>query len=316
MDILVYGAGVVGSVYAARLQGAGHRITVLARGVRLAKIREHGLILEDVSAGVRSACRVLTTHGLRAGDSYDVAVIAVRCEQLGVALRDLAANRNIPVVIFMVNNPAGPIELVNALGVERVVLGFSGVGGALEGHVVRYVQIAQQSTTVGGVGGRKTVGVELAAGLMRDAGLPVRIESDMEAWLTAHAFFVTCVCGALYLEGADCGRLSRSREGVGLMVDGVREGFGVMRRLGRRVHPLGLKVMFCWMPRGFAVSYWRRFFSESSAEYSIAGHARHAVEEMRTLAVECRRLASLANVSTPALERLYRAVDDYAEGRL
>ncbi len=32
MDILVYGAGVVGSVYAARLKAAGHNVSLLARG--------------------------------------------------------------------------------------------------------------------------------------------------------------------------------------------------------------------------------------------------------------------------------------------
>ncbi len=34
MDILVYGAGVLGSLYAARLQQAGQHVTILARGPR------------------------------------------------------------------------------------------------------------------------------------------------------------------------------------------------------------------------------------------------------------------------------------------
>ena len=36
MKILVYGAGVIGTLYAARLQDGGNRVTVVARGQRLA----------------------------------------------------------------------------------------------------------------------------------------------------------------------------------------------------------------------------------------------------------------------------------------
>ncbi len=47
MKILFYGAGVLGSLYAARLQEAGQEVSILARGQRLADIREHGIVLED-----------------------------------------------------------------------------------------------------------------------------------------------------------------------------------------------------------------------------------------------------------------------------
>ena len=51
MRVLVYGAGVIGTLYAARLQESGQLVTVLARGRRLADIRTHGLALEDVVSG-------------------------------------------------------------------------------------------------------------------------------------------------------------------------------------------------------------------------------------------------------------------------
>ena len=48
---MVYGAGVIGTLDAARLQEGGHRVTVVARGVRLADIRSYGLVLEDIIGG-------------------------------------------------------------------------------------------------------------------------------------------------------------------------------------------------------------------------------------------------------------------------
>ncbi len=44
--ILVIGAGVIGSVYAARLQAAGYPFTLLARGQHAADLRANGLCLD------------------------------------------------------------------------------------------------------------------------------------------------------------------------------------------------------------------------------------------------------------------------------
>jgi 2-dehydropantoate 2-reductase len=51
MKILVYGAGVLGSVYAAYLQKAGHDVSILARGQRLVNLRKAGIVLEHAPTG-------------------------------------------------------------------------------------------------------------------------------------------------------------------------------------------------------------------------------------------------------------------------
>jgi 2-dehydropantoate 2-reductase len=64
MNILIYGAGVIGTLYAAKLQKSGHRVTVIARGERLTNIRRYGLVLEDISGGGRSTTQVARPSGL------------------------------------------------------------------------------------------------------------------------------------------------------------------------------------------------------------------------------------------------------------
>jgi ketopantoate reductase len=54
MNILVYGVGVIGALYAVRLPQAEHRVAVLAQASRPADIRHHGLVLEDVNSEVIS----------------------------------------------------------------------------------------------------------------------------------------------------------------------------------------------------------------------------------------------------------------------
>ena len=83
MEILVYGAGVIGSVYANRLSSGGHQVTMLARGERLAAIRQNGLAIEDVVSGARSVAAVDTVERLGPNDRYDLALIAVRSRPTG-----------------------------------------------------------------------------------------------------------------------------------------------------------------------------------------------------------------------------------------
>ncbi len=313
MKILVYGAGVIGTLYAARLFESGHRVTVLARGTRLADIRRHGLVLEDFVSGSRSVTQVETTGRLGPDDPYDVTLVMVRRDQVASAMPELIANRRIPTLLFMLNNPTGTASLVKALGQERVLLGFPGAGGAREGHVVRYALIAQQPTTLGETGGRRTVRLRQLAAAFHTAGFPVRISGDMEGWLKAHAFFVTAVSGAIYLAGGDCRRLSKDASLLALMTTGVREGFAAVRALGHTVAPFPLRVLLTWLPQAFAIYYWRRFFATEMAEQVFGQHARAASGEMRAVASDCRLMLEMSGVEASALPQLYHAIDAKTE---
>ena len=157
LRILVLGAGVIGSVYAARLQATGSNVTLLARGQHAADLRTSGLVLEDASTGQSTTSRLRIVENLVPEERYDVALVCVRLDQVAATIPDLAANRHIPTLVFFLNNPTGPGLLVEHLGSQRVVLGFPGVGGTREGTRVRYVFPRQQPTTLGEVDGRITV---------------------------------------------------------------------------------------------------------------------------------------------------------------
>ena len=313
MKVLIYGAGVIGTLYAGKLANAGHKATVVARGQRLADIRQHGLVLEDVVHDHRWTVQVEAAERLSPDDEHDLALITVRRDQLASALSELTTNKLIPTLLFMLNNPIGSVGLVETLGRSRVLLGFPGAGGTRDGPIVRYAMIAQQPTTLGELDGTRTARLREIAKAFRDAGLPTKICGDMDAWLKTHAFFVTAMCGAIYLAGGDCRRLSIDSAALSLMTDGVREGFAVVRALGQPVTPFSLRVLFTWLPDAFAVSYWRRFLAADMADYVLGRHARSAAREMQEIANDCRSLLERSGVEATALLRLYHAIDAYAD---
>ena len=136
MKILVYGAGPLGSLFAARLREGGNDVSILARGQRLADLREYGIVLKDVTTKQQTVTHVHVVERLMPDDAYDLVLVIMRKNNALNILPILAANKHTPNVLFLMNNGAGPGELVDALGRERVLIGFPNSAGYREGHVV------------------------------------------------------------------------------------------------------------------------------------------------------------------------------------
>ena len=312
MRILVYGAGVQGSLYAARLAESGHDVTLLARGRRLTELRCHAVVLEDIQTGRTSTTAVPIVECLNPDDVFDLVLVPVRREQITSVLPTLAGARHVKAFCFMHNHAGGSSGLANMVGASRVLLAFPGAGGArTDTGVVRYELIAQQPTTIGEFDGRITPRLMRLADALRAAGFRTAVNRHMDAWLTAHAVLVTALSGALYRHGGDPSKVAASRKDVALFVRAVREGFGALGPGGRARPPVNLRVIFEWMPMWIGVAYWRRYFARPTADYYFGRHARAASGEMRSLTEDLRTMLPEPS-SVPALRTLWEDVDRYA----
>lgn len=304
--ILVIGGGVIGSVYAAWLEHAGHDVTMLARGQRLEEVREHGLLIEDASTRTRIAIPVAVTDHLYAGDKADIVIVAVRLDQVGDVLPLLAANTEIPTVLSLLNDAFGAERFADALGSERTVLGFPGIGGRREGELIKYYVLPQQPTILGEVDGRRTTRLRTLADMLSATGHGHRVATttNMDGWLKTHAIFVTCLSAALAGAGDDSVRLAHDRRQVSFMVQAIQEGFRALKVQGLEVTPSNLDVLFDRMPRWFATSYWQRTLQGPVGTLAIAPHARAARAEMALLADQVNQLLQPSSQSVPTLRQL------------
>jgi 2-dehydropantoate 2-reductase len=296
-------------LYAARLRDSGQDVSILARGERLAEIKERGILLEDVQSGRRTETSVKAVERLSPEDYYDLAVVCVGKHQLPSVLPALKENTLVPNVLFMLNNAEGFERLSGPVGEGRVLGGFPGAGGSLSHGSVKYLMIAQQPTVLGELTGRRTPRLQEIEGAFRKAGFPVDITANVDAWLKTHAVFITCVESAIHLCGDDNLKLAQSPGSLTEMVDGVREGFRVLQALRTPVTPLKLKIMFMWMPKRYPIGYWRGQLQGKLGEYSLAPHTRASTGEVRELVEEVRALARSSGVPTPVMTRLYSWVD-------
>lgn len=84
MRILIYGAGVIGSLYASLFSEAGIDTAVYARGRRLESLRQNGLRYEK-NGNIQTA-NVRVLDALANDDIYDFIFVPVRENQLHEAL--------------------------------------------------------------------------------------------------------------------------------------------------------------------------------------------------------------------------------------
>jgi ketopantoate reductase len=311
--ILVYGAGPLGSLFAARLQEGGNDVSLLARGQKLANLREHGIVLRDFYTRQETVTRVNLVEELAPEDAYDLVLVIMRKNHALQILPILAANQHTPNVLFLMNNAAWPGELVEALGKERVLIGFPGSAGYFEGHVVHCLTGTEDdpaSVPFGEVDGRIIERTQQVARILDSGiGLKSEIRTDMDTWLKYHvALLMPSLGPALYACGTDNYRLARTRDAIVLTIRAIREGFRVLRSLGLPVTP-GYFRLFELVPEPALVALLPRLLPREEMRVALVGHASAARDEVQHLANEFMVLVRQTAVSTPAIDCLYPYLD-------
>lgn len=191
MRVLMFGRGVIATIYARVIQEGGHDVDFLVRPGRVAG---HG---DDVRAelidgrrtplGRRTRARVATRlrESFDAADQFDLIVLSVGHHRLREAAATLAPLVGDATVLVFGNVWDEPLDAIAPLPADQVVFGFPGAGGGfdddgvLHGALFRSVVLGAAAT---GADRRQRVVREV----FTDAGLAVRQEDDMRGWLWVH----------------------------------------------------------------------------------------------------------------------------------
>lgn len=312
MNVLIYGAGVIGSILAAKLAESGNHVTVLDRGARLKEIKEHGIVLQHGLTGQTMRTSVNITESLGREDSYDLAIVPVRADQLPGILSVLSQNKGIDSILFMVNNPCGYDQITKVLNPQRTLIGFPGMGGGKQGHVVIYniCRPVIQRTTIGELDGQITKRVQEIALLLAKAGLPSAVEKDMDGWQKSHVSWVSPFANAIYMAGGSNYMLARRPDCIKLFIEAAREGFSVVEASGHQVIPAKLKLIK-WLPIAVQLYIYRFIFNTREIEILATLHCQSAPEEMKQLSEDFAKLAAYTNVPIPTIKHLAGYIDSF-----
>ena len=197
MKLLIYGAGVIGGLYAAAFAEAGYDTTVYARGKKLEMLKTCGLLYEK--NGKQYKAKVKVIDALQNDDIYDFIFLTVKENQVHTALEELRPNGS-PNIVTMVNTLDPYADWENLCGEGRIIPAFPGAGGSYEDGVLKadFTPPLIQATTFAEIGGNTSERLKKLAALFKTAGVPYRIVKDMPGWQLCHLALVVPIADAYY----------------------------------------------------------------------------------------------------------------------
>ncbi len=276
MRVLIYGAGVIGSLYAALLSEAGEDVTVYARGKRLQDLQEKGLLYRE-KEGIKTA-KVNILPFLNNNDCYDYIFLTVRENQLMTALTELKDN-NSPTIVTMVNSLDTYEKWEDICGKGRILPAFPGAGGSLKGDILDAGLTPRiiQPTTIGRTDGREK---KLAA-ILKRAHIPNQIVDDMHSWQICHLGMVVPIADAYY-EVKDPAHAGEDPALMKKTARQIRKNLRYIKDKGIRLSPVKMNI-FLILPVTILSAALGFTFRSGFGQRFMYQHSMKAPDEMRRL---------------------------------
>ena len=276
MRILIFGAGVIGSLYGALLAEAGYDVSVYARGRRLESLTQDGLLYRSKGKIRKAPIKVLSK--IQPGDRYDLIFLTVRENQLHMALEELRQNCS-PTIVTMVNSLETYDQWEEICGEGRIIPAFPGAGGGFDGSVLDASLTPRliQPTTFGKKDGREG---ELSRVLSR-AKIPYQIVPDMHAWQLCHLAMVVPIADAYY-EADDPENAGRDAALMRKTAKQIRDNLGAIAARNIPLSP-GKMQAFRLLPVPLVGWILGRVYQSSFGDRFMYRHSMKAPDEMRQL---------------------------------
>ncbi|QLG36938.1 ketopantoate reductase family protein [Paenibacillus sp. E222] len=239
MNILVYGAGVLGSQLAQVLVRGGNDVTILARGKRAEELERDGIVIRHVFQFRTTVDPVRVTRTLEENDHYDLIFVVMKYNDFPSVLPILAANQSRNVVIVGNNADARSMQLFleeNSRVEKKVAFGFHISGGRRQ---------EDRMLSIGGASGQMVIGgldSEIAFKSILDQAFEktkykLNYLDDIDAWLKSHIVPILMLNAVSFNEKREMIRLDGNRKQLQHMIGAMDEGFRVLEAMGITIIP-------------------------------------------------------------------------------
>lgn len=304
MRIVVVGAGCIGTIIASRLAKAGHDVSVIARGERLANIQAHGLRMQTHGKSRIEYQDVPAFPRLTPTMTADFVIVTVQRHQIDALMPDLIAHPSHNIV-FMFNCVANDDPWRHPLK-GRLLWAFPAALGELKNGIVHYSVLPRslsllQITTIGGHAKRHASAIKLMK-IFNKAKIPSTFHDDMPAWLKTHAALMLPVMAIGHQKLQAQHALTLSWQEANTVAQAMQECFDLVNAADS-ITPLNMKLLSL-MPSAIIAFSLMTAFQVAYMQTILAGHAGHASEEILQLYIEMKHLAKKQQVETPSLDKL------------
>lgn len=279
LSLAVLGAGSIGQTLALRLDSAGHRVTLIARGERLKQLQRDGVVEKGVAR--RNGIKIVGE--LDVDEPFDVVLLTILHQHFAPLVPLIKASKARQfLTLFNV------FDVASLRVDDRVVLGFPSILAEIAGDGVLSAQVP-------GRWPQPTIAQDpRLARLLSDAGLPAVVEGNIDAWLKTHAAVVAIIIFALFEAAQTNAGLPLSRARV--YGTAALQALDVVRFQGFDVTPryMGWPNAFVWGLLLFIVT--RLVFLRAIASHAV-GEAGTLVAQIVAAQPDRSRVQTLRSIS-------------------
>ena len=318
MRVLMFGRGVIATLYGHVLQTAGHQVQFYVRPGRAAEYGDD-VRMDIIDARRRpGAQRVRATIPLRLresvdpADGFDLVVLSVAHYRLAEAAAFLAPRIGDATVLVFGNVWQEPLTAVAPLQADRVVFGFPMGGGGFSEDGVLHGGLLR-SVIIGRAGTSPNPREAAVADLFRSTGLSVREEADMRGWLFIHFL----ADAGMFAQGVHSGALAGmigNRRALRAALETGRELIPVLTSRGVDLSRHRSALIPFRMPAPVAAAMGLATTLFPIARGSLAAHtdphSTEAVAILHDMLSEARRL----DIPAPRLEATVRELPSELRG--
>ena len=281
MRILIYGAGVIGSLYAVLFAETGYDTSIYARGKRLEFLKKNGLLYKK-NQNIRRAKATILGE-LSDNDAYDFILLTVRENQLYEALTELKNNKS-NIIVTMVNSLDSYKKWEDIVGKGRILPAFPGAGGSINNDGILDAALTPrmiQPTTFAEISGNKSEKTKQFSKILRHAHIPYQKVVDMHMWQLCHLAMVVPIADAYY--EADCPeRAGRDWKTMKKTARRLKRNFTFLRKQKGKLSPWKMNI-FRFVSLPFLTIMLAVTFGSSFGDKFMYQHAMKAPDEMREL---------------------------------
>lgn len=281
MRILIYGAGVIGSLYAVLFAETGYDTSIYARGKRLEFLKKNGLLYKKNQNIRRAEATILGE--LSDNDAYDFILLTVRENQLYEALTELKNNKS-NIIVTMVNSLDSYKKWEDIVGKGRILPAFPGAGGSINNDGILDAALTPrmiQPTTFAEISGNKSEKTKQFSKILRHAHIPYQKVVDMHMWQLCHLAMVVPIADAYY--EADCPeRAGRDWKTMKKTARRLKRNFTFLRKQKGKLSPWKMNI-FRFVSLPFLTIMLAVTFGSSFGDKFMYQHAMKAPDEMREL---------------------------------
>lgn len=289
MKILIFGRGVIGSLYGWAFEKAGHTVDfyvrkekkdVYSQGINAmihdGRIKDY----QNFHWDIHLIDEIPMQH------EYDLIFLSINPEQVPNAINYISPRISNATLLFFCNYGRDIYKAIGSIPASQVVFGFPGAGGGYEGNDL--YGILMKSVQIGSTGNEPTAREQEVMELFTSAGFKISVQKDIARCLFIH-YLVNAAMEGAAAEAGGFGKAISSSEALSNMILNTRKMTPYLKAKGFKKD--GLLTAMSILPAKFMGTVMKNIVYKPGSPMHMAQSHNHfkpgyAVEEIKADAKE------------------------------